>query len=494
MPLDILDSLEGKNMLDDVRHAQSTIVYLTDRVIKVLSSIYSFVAAMVILVSFNLYVSILFIVFTLPGIILDAVFEQKAEIFRHKYAPDVRKFSYYRWMLTDPVTARDVRMYNLASPIKQRYNEEKNKYRRENIKFEIKKTQWKLVTEFIKRAGEVLFIAFVIIQYLNINITIGELTLYTGLVLTASNDVYNIVGLTTIILIRARSVSGCFNKFFGMSFVERFSVANNLSLNSIDSITFDNVFFKYPQTSNYVLSGVSFTIHKGEHISLIGINGSGKTTIVKLIIGLYQPTSGVIRINGRLYSEYDVSEIRRQFSVLFQNFIKYPLSIRSNVVLSDPDCTIDDDYVMKCLDQSGLKEKFVGGFKKGLDTIMTKTFDDDGVELSGGQWQSVALARAFYKNASVYIFDEPEASLDPLNEELMLCEIEKKMVNKTSIMITHRLVNTRHTNRIIVLNCGIIAEDGTHDELMRKNGLYANMYNIQKSKFKLEEIKHDVSN
>ena len=258
--------------------------------------------------------------------------------------------------------------------------------------------------------------------------------------------------------------------------------SGNKKITDFRSLEFKNVSFKYPGNDEYILKDLSFRINKGEKIVIIGINGSGKTTIVKIMLGLYQLNSGSILINDENINNYCIDDVRKLFSVLFQDFLSYPLTIKENVVLSNIENINDDYHIEFALKQSGSND-FLQGVS--LDRHITREFDDEGIELSKGQKQKLALARTYFKKSPILIFDEPSAALDVEAENHVFNSFETLPGNTTGIMITHRIVNLKDS-RILVLNNGYIAESGTHQQLLDKNGIYAHMYLLQKKKYKLE--------
>lgn len=224
------------------------------------------------------------------------------------------------------------------------------------------------------------------------------------------------------------------------------------------------------------------------HIPLVWcINGSGKSTIIKLMLGLYEIDSGRILINGYPMSDYDIKDIRKLFSALFQNFVQYPLTLRDNIALSDYSRADKDSEIIEALVQSGLYDDIKPKLKNGLDSYMSRNFDDNGTELSKGQWQKAALSRAYFKNAQIVIFDEPSAALDAEAEDRIFRNFEEISGNKTGIMISHRISAARISNKIIVLDEGKIVESGRHEELVSAGGLYSRLYNLQKEKYTAKE-------
>ena len=484
LPLSVIDSSEGKDTVDDVRYAKNTAVYLTYRLVRLFSLAYTFGVAFAALMLFNVWFSLLLLLLTVPGMILQLMYDKKTEDLRRKQAPDVRKFCYYRWMLTDPWPAKDVRMYDLTEPIKSRYDEVKKEYLTANKRLDKKKLRSMLFSEIILRAGEILFTAFVIWKAVNAEIGIGDVALYVGLALSAVNAFEGFMNIGLMTYTRTTEVMSRVFDFFA---IPTGGKSGTRILETFESLVFRNVCFKYPHTQKDVLKGVSFTLNKGDKLSLVGINGSGKSTIIKLMLGLYEIESGEILINGYPMSDYDIRDVRKLFSVLFQSFVQYPLSLRDNIALSDYDRAANDDAIISSLKQNGVYDELHEKLENGLDSYMTRRFDDKGTELSKGQWQKIALSRAYFKNAKIFIFDEPSAALDAEAEDRIFNNFESISEGKTGIMISHRISAARMSNKILVLDGGIVTESGTHDELIEKNGLYARLYNLQKEKYTAKE-------
>ena len=484
LPLSVIDSSDGKDMVDYVQSSKNIAIYLTYRLVRLLSLAYTFGVAFAALIFFNVWFSLLLLLLTVPGVILQLVYDKKAEDLRRKQAPDVRKFCYYRWMLTDPWPAKDVRMYDLTEPIKTRYDEVKKEYLTANKRLDKRKLRSMLFSEIILRAGEILFTAFVIWKAVNAEIGIGDVALYIGLALSAVNAFEGFMNIGLMTYTRTTEVMSRVFDFFA---IPTESKPGTRALGAFESLSFRNVCFKYPYTDKDVLKGVTFTLNKGDKLSLVGINGSGKSTIIKLMLGLYEIESGEILINGYPMYDYDLRDVRKMFSALFQSFVQYPLSLRDNIALSDYDRASDVDAIIASLKQSGVYDELQEKLSAGLDSYMTRKFDDQGTELSKGQWQKIALSRAYFKNADIFILDEPSAALDAEAEDRIFKNFESISEGKTGIMISHRISAARMSNKILVLDGGVITESGTHDELIAQNGLYAKLYNLQKEKYTAKE-------
>ncbi len=242
-------------------------------------------------------------------------------------------------------------------------------------------------------------------------------------------------------------------------------------------IEFKNVSFTYPGSNAEILKNITLRIKKGEKIALVGQNGAGKSTLIKLLLRLYDTSSGEILIDNISIKDYELSSLRENFCVVFQDYQQYAFTIAENILFKEIELK-DESLVVNALNQSGLYQR-VSQLEKGIMTGITKEFDPNGVIFSGGQAQKLALARAFAKNGSIHIFDEPSSALDPIAENELFENMIKVAKDKTLIFISHRLSSAILADRIILLDNGEVVEEGTHQELMERDGKYANMYRVQ---------------
>jgi len=242
-------------------------------------------------------------------------------------------------------------------------------------------------------------------------------------------------------------------------------------------IEFQNVSFRYPGNEDYALENVSFTVEPGETIALVGKNGAGKTSVVKLLGRLYDPTEGRILIDGVDIRDYDPSELRRQFGTMFQDYVTYQLTVRENIGVGNLFEIDDPDAIIAAAERGGA-DALIGSLPEGYDTMLGKWFES-GHELSGGEWQRIALSRAFMRDAQILILDEPTSALDAEAEHDLFARIKQLAKGRMAIFISHRFSTTRQADRILVLENGKLIEQGTHRELMRLGGSYAQLFRLQ---------------
>lgn len=241
-------------------------------------------------------------------------------------------------------------------------------------------------------------------------------------------------------------------------------------------IVFHDVSFKYPKTERMILEHINLTIRHGETLSVVGVNGAGKTTFVKLLCRFYEPTEGEIYVNGVPAHDIPLNEYYGLLSVVFQDFNLFQFKVSENIILG---MEYDEMHLNETIRKCGLEHR-IKTLPQGVNTYIHKTFDPDGIELSGGEGQKIAIARAVYRNTPIVIFDEPTSALDPLAEYDIYRNFHDLAENRTAIYISHRLSSTRFTDKTAVFSNGTIAEYGTHDELMQiKNGIYRGMFEVQ---------------
>ena len=255
------------------------------------------------------------------------------------------------------------------------------------------------------------------------------------------------------------------------------AVRESQCLDKKSVICLQNVSFRYPNANVDSLRNIHLQIQPGETIAIVGENGAGKSTLVKLIMGLYAPSTGTVQYGDVDIKHVSYSALFTRMSGVFQKYAKYALSLRDNVAISDFDSMESDAEIEKVLRKVHVNQDDTGIFPEGLHTMLSREFD--GVELSGGQWQRIAIARGMYRDSDLIILDEPTAAIDPIEESLVYEEFARMTEGKTAVIVTHRIGSAKIANRIVVMQDGGIAEVGTHAQLLANHGVYADMYEAQ---------------
>lgn len=388
-----------------------------------------------------------------------------------------RKLFYVNHSVVDFSFAKDIRMYGLRSFLSNKLkNLHKERYaaqvRNSRIWFWISITS--SILWFFSQLG---VYAYLIYKVFTHSFTIGNFTLYLSSSMTFFESISSLLNCVSELLQRSREVDD-FRSF--MEFEdEKLKDSNSLPIPNFDSYKFEfkNVSFKYPFSEKYALKNLNITLNAGERLAVVGLNGAGKTTFIKLLLRLYEPTEGKILLNGNDISLYDKDSYYKIFSPVFQEVNLFAFSLAENVSMSEKEI-IDRKKVQENLEKAGLKEK-LKSLKDGIDTQILKIIYDDGVDFSGGEKQKLALARALYKNAPVVILDEPTAALDAIAESKLYENFDKLIGGKTSVYISHRLSSTKFCDKVAFFKDGKLSEYGTHDSLMEKNGDYAKVFHTQ---------------
>lgn len=389
-----------------------------------------------------------------------------------------RLFTYYGWETVDIRYGKDVRLYDAADMLLDRWNG----YTKESVdawKWQADTgMKYRLVSAVVGAAGAVFtygYAAFLALE------GVFSLGVFSQMVEAAGGLNATLNGLAWNVTELFKRCGYAWEYVVFMRYPKVLLKGEKTVNRGLHRIEFRNVSFSYPGSDKKVLDGVNLTVEKGERLSLVGLNGAGKTTLIKLLCRLYDPTEGKILLDGVDIREYDPEEYRAQFAPVFQDFSLFAFSLAENICLKDATEITEADrlQVLSLVLRTGLQE-MADKLPKGIDTPLFRYFDEEGVEPSGGEQQKIALARALYKNAPVIILDEPTAALDPVAEYEIYKSFNALIENKTAFYISHRLSSCRFCDHIAVFSEGKVAEYGTHEELVKKDGsIYAAMFEAQ---------------
>ncbi|MFG0216925.1 ABC transporter ATP-binding protein [Brevibacillus porteri] len=486
-----LADFENAEVQDQLKRAQQETSYrpyqIFELVLSIVSGVISLVSTSLFLIFWKWWVVFILVLFPLISFYSYLRLSQQEFYIRWSRAERERRGWYISHLLTHDRAFKEVQIYKLGSYLITQFRDMITQFFYEDKKIATTRLKTSLVFESLTIAM-IGFMSFIAIKAAFLKeILLGNLVSYIqGITLTQTTSqslMHSLIGLSQ------------HNMFVEQLFLflERDS-SDPVKLQKVtittpqqndpfvlESIEFVNVSFTYPETERPVLQNLSFKIKKGESLAIVGENGSGKTTLVKLLTLLYKDYEGQILINGTDLNAFDLEQIRAKIGVVFQDFMQYEMSIRNNVGFGDLSLLHHDNKLYHALEKSGMRS-LAEGLEQGLDTQLGKWFTE-GLQLSGGQWQRIAIARAFFRNADLYILDEPSASLDPLAEKEVFDAFNLLTKERMGIFISHRYSSAQYANRIMVLDQGRIVEFGTHTELIRLQQKYASLYNLQASPF-----------
>ncbi|MDE6748625.1 MAG: ABC transporter ATP-binding protein/permease [Lachnospiraceae bacterium] len=373
--------------------------------------------------------------------------------------------------------AKDMRIFNLPRFFKQLLN---RSFANRHSWYE-QQDEWSfrhdVAEQVVLWTGYLCSYGYVVYKVFTGNIGAGDCVLYFNAISLLSNTVYSLVGSYSGFQWSSDNISYA-REYCDLPDKTNRGKGEPLPKNDYE-IEFRNVSYTYYKADEPTIKNLSFTLHKGERLALVGLNGAGKTTLIKLMCGLYDPTEGEILLNDKPVNAYNRDEYFTLFSAVFQDINELPVSIAENISGESYEST-DKEKLIRCMKQAGLYEK-VMSLPEKEKTHLVRSLYDDAIELSGGQKQKMALAKALYKDAPILLLDEPTAALDPMAEQEMYLNYANFSKGKASVFISHRLASTRFCDRIIMLENGGIAETGTHDQLMKAGGKYSELYELQSS-------------
>ncbi len=472
---------EDPKMLDELYMADSNVsqaggvMALTDTFMSIVSSSVVLVGVTAIIVTSAPILAPVILITTIISFFMNKKMNQIIISYVPKAAALGRHGEYFFGEMSDFRYGKDVRLYGMDKLIGEKTEE--------NIQ-EVKQLQIQqakdlhLLRQLDGVIGAIVsgvitfYIGFLAIKKV---ITIGDLSMLSSSASQFGGSVSSIVGAVQDIALKSELMI----KY--VDFMENYETHadGGKSVEPVKDyvIEFKNVSFKYPRAEEYVLKNINITIHGGEHLAIVGLNGAGKTTFIKLLCRLYKPTEGEILLNGVNINEYDFDEYAHLFSPVFQDFSIFAFTVKENIALSD---TANADYgkLWALCGSCGLTNK-VKGLPQGLDTLVFKEFDETGFEPSGGEQQKIAIARALYKDAPIVVLDEPTAALDPVSEYEIYTHFNTLTKGKSAIYISHRLATCRFCDRIAVFHEGEIIQVGNHEQLMDQGGLYGEMFMAQ---------------
>ncbi len=400
----------------------------------------------------------------------------------HEITPVRRELDYLRVIGTSKENAKEVKLFGLGDHLHHRYGWLTGGIIRKNINLTRRRLLWGSIFAMVGSIGYYGSYVFLVWQALEGRITIGRLVFLTGAIAGSSTQLQGVFSLFSHIADQALHLTDLVDFLRVQPGIRSPHNALPLPRPIRAGFEFRNVSFHYPGLSRLVLKDLNFRLEPGEHVALVGENGQGKTTLVKLLARLYDPTSGGIYLDGIDLREYSVEELHKEIGVIFQDFVRYDMTARMNIGVGRIEA-VDNDEALWVAAEKSRADRLLTRFADGLDQMLGRRFEG-GVDLSGGEWQKFALARAYLRDAQVLILDEPTAALDAVAESEVFARFDDLSRDKMALLISHRFSTVRKSDRIVVLEGGQIYEEGTHDQLVARHGRYASLFELQAASYR----------
>lgn len=393
------------------------------------------------------------------------------------HSPLKRRASHLSWLLQNVPSVKELRIFALAPVFTKENLELHDQFFADNLKLSKRSYGFRLLFNAL---STVLFIGveiYVILLAVARTVTVGDISFYTQVVSNFQNGLGGLLRNISSLFEDSLYVQSLFEVLDTKPAMSRAKKPKALPVDVPPRIEFDHVSFRYPSGDKDILSDISFVIEPGEKIAFVGENGAGKSTLIKLLARFYDPTQGQILVDGKDLREVDIAEWHKRLGVLFQDFNHYEDTVQKNIYYGNVTHGLDQAKIERAAEDGGATS-VIAGLEGKYDQMLGKSFEK-GIELSTGQWQKIALARAYFRNAPVLILDEPTAAIDAKAEYEIFQRVEQLSKDKTVILISHRFSTVRQADRIIVLNEGKVLESGSHEELLKKEGLYAELFGLQ---------------
>ena len=478
-----LSYYENPEFYDTLHRAQQEGPYRPASIVKGLTSLLqngvSLIAMVSLLFLFHWAVGIMLFVSIVPGVLVQLKYAKERFDWQKRRTHEERRAGYFSYILTSELFAKEIRLFDIGSHFSSLYAELKKLLMDEKLGL----SKRMIIADFFAQAVAITFLMgslfFIAYRAFSGMITIGDMVMYFQAFQRGVSYLKSLLQNLTALHEDNLFVSHFFTFLDIQNRVKEPRNPKRLKDGRIATVSLENVEFTYPGNREPVLKNLSFTINSGETVALVGANGAGKSTIVKLLCRLYDPQKGTVTFDNVSIAEMELSSVRRRVSVVFQDFARYYLTVRENIWFGDTTLLLDSEQIRDAAKMVNV-DTFIESLPQGYDTILGRLFLS-GEEVSLGEWQKIVLARAFLRDADLVILDEPTSSLDTDTEFFLYEKFAQLTAGKSALIISHRFSTVRMADIIIVIDGGKIIESGTHSELVAKNGKYADLYRKQTS-------------
>ena len=482
-----LQSFDKPEFYERLENAQRE---ATVRPVQIINATFTSVSTVISLISF---IGILFtvspwappfiIALSLPAGFVAYIYRKKAFNYIRMRSKDRRQLAYYSGLMTNKDLVKEIRIFGLSEVFVKRYKKTFKKYFKGLKKIYLKEGFWNMLVSLLSAIAHCVLFLFVAWRVWLGKLKVGNYSLYTGALNSITSGLNSLISTTSTVYEGTLFIDNLIvfmeEKPTILSVTEK---KQEIKRHIPHEIEFRHLSFKYPGTERYVIKDLNVTIKAGATVALVGVNGAGKTTLIKLITRLYDPTEGEILLDGKNLKDYAPEELYKIYGIIFQDFGKYAVTVSENIAFGEIERDIDKERIRQAAEQSNAAE-FISRLPKEYDTPLMRYFEDDGIELSIGQWQKLSVARAFYSDSDILILDEPTASLDAIAEQEIYDQFDTLRKDKTTIFVSHRLSSATTADVIFVLDNGELVECGSHSELMKNGGVYHKLFTTQAGRY-----------
>ena len=475
-----LDQFEDSTFYDKLERARQQTTGRTILLSQVMSQVQDLITMAFLaagLLAFNPWLIILLLIAVIPAFLGESYFNDRNYALNRRQTPERRELDYLRYLGASDETAKEVKLFALSDFLIDRFRRVSDQFYKDNKSLAIRRSIWGTLFALLGSIGYYTAYVVIILKAINGSLSIGGLTFLAGSFRQLRSLLEGILTRFTSVSQGAIYLQDLFEFFEIRPRITKVAHPRPFPTTIREGFVFENVGFRYLNSDRWANRHLNFTLRPGEKLALVGENGAGKTTLIKLLARLYDPSEGRILLDGVDLREYDPEELRRHIGIIFQDYLRYQMTLAQNIAVGNIDHKEDRPLIESAARQS-LADALAQRLSGKYDQALGRRFHQ-GVELSGGEWQKVALARAYMRDADLLILDEPTAALDARAEYEVFQRFADLTKGKTAVLISHRFSTVRMADRILVLDKGQLLEIGSHEELLAKGGRYAELFNLQ---------------